>query len=74
MLGKIREYFSRKFVLASMALIGTFHLALVDKELGGWAAALAVILGFYNGSNVYQEYLASKNKGGDQVSESNDKE
>jgi len=59
---KVLEYLSRKFVLSVLALSGTFYLAVYDKELGGWAGALAVILGFYNGSNVYQEYLATKRK------------
>lgn len=60
MLVKVIEYLSRKFVLSVMALGGTFYLAAVDKELGGWAAALAVILGFYQGSNVAQDYIHTK--------------
>lgn len=62
-MSKVMEYLSRKFVLTVLALFGTFYLAVVDKELGGWAGALAVILGFYQGSNVAMDYIHSKNKG-----------
>ena len=58
---KVLEYLSRKFVLTVAALGFTFYLAVVDKELGGWAGALAVILGFYQGSNIAQDYIHKKN-------------
>lgn len=60
MLVKVLEYLSRKFVLSVVALGCTFYLAVGDKELGGWAGALAVILGFYQGSNIAQDFIATK--------------
>ncbi len=60
MLAKILEYLSRKFLLSLLALVGTFVLAWYSKDLLGWAAAMSPILAFYSGSNIYQEYLASK--------------
>lgn len=60
MFAKVMEYFSRKFVLALAALIGSFVLVWIDKDISGWVGALATILGFYNGANVYQDYLKTK--------------
>lgn len=60
MWAKVAQYFSRKFVLAGLALAGSFILAYTAVEMGGWVGAITAILAFYNGSNVYQEYLASK--------------
>jgi hypothetical protein len=57
---KVMDYFSRKFVLALAALCGSFALSWAEKDVGEWAAAIAVVLGFYNGSNVYQKYLDNK--------------
>ena len=60
MYSKLVEYFSRKFILSIGALGCSFWLAYLDKDMGGWVGAITAILAFYNGSNVYQDYLASK--------------
>ncbi len=60
MFEKVMEYFSRKFVLALAALIGSFVLAWADKDIAGWVAAIATVLGFYSGANVLQHYADVK--------------
>lgn len=57
---KLMEYFSRKFVLAIAALIGSFVLLWYNKPMGEWAMVIAVILGFYNGANVAQDMVMMK--------------
>lgn len=57
---KVIEYFSRKFVLAALSLVGSFVLVWYEKDVGGWAMAMGVVLGFYNGANVFQTYVESK--------------
>lgn len=54
------EYFSRKFVLTLLALMGAFYLVLNGHPLGEFTAALVVILGFYQAANVAQDAIASK--------------
>lgn len=64
MIRKVVEYFSRKFVLAFLSLGGSFALVWYDKDVLGWSAAIATILGFYNGSNVFQTYVEAKHNAG----------
>ncbi len=59
-MAKLTEYLSRKFILSILALAGSFSLAWYDKDLMGWVGAITTILAFYNGANVYQEYLATR--------------
>jgi hypothetical protein len=54
---KLLEYASRKFVLALACLGGGFYLILQDKDIGGFVALAGVVLGFYNGANVAQDYV-----------------
>lgn len=57
---KLVEYLSRKFVLSLLALFFSVTLAWYGKDMSGFVQAIIAILGFYSGSNVYQEYLASR--------------
>lgn len=57
---KLLEYASRKFVLALACLGGGFYLLLQDKDIGGFVALAGVVLGFYNGANVAQDYVNAK--------------
>ena len=56
-LSKILEYFSRKFVLALACLGGGFYLVLLGKPIGEFVALTGVVLGFYNGANVAQDFV-----------------
>lgn len=57
---KLLEYISRKFVLALLALGTSFWLALEKLPMSEYVMALGVVLGFYNGANVMQDYLYTK--------------
>lgn len=61
-MSKLAEYLSRKFILSILALAGSFSLAWYDKDLMGWVGAITTILAFYNGSNVFQDYLAQRKR------------
>lgn len=63
MLAKLLEYLSRKFILSLLAMAGTFGLAWYGKDVLAWTTGITAILAFYNGSNVYQEYIARRYKG-----------
>lgn len=56
-LQKTLEYFSRKFVLALACLGGGFYLVLNGKPLGEFVALAGVVLAFYNGANVAQDFV-----------------
>lgn len=60
MVRKLAEYFSRKFVLSLASLVGSFFVVWWDKDILGWATAIGVVLAFYNGSNVLQNYVDIK--------------
>lgn len=60
MIHKLIEYFSRKFVLALACLGGGFYLVLYEKPLGEFVALAGVVLAFYNGANVAQDYVNMK--------------
>lgn len=60
LLMKVKEYFSRKFLLAVSCLGLGYHLVLNGKEIGDWALVVAVVLGFYNGSNVVEKFAEIK--------------
>jgi len=57
LLHKTLEYFSRKFVLALSSLGGGFYLILKDKDIVQYVALAGVVLAFYNGANVAQDYV-----------------
>lgn len=57
---KALEYLSRKFVLSVLALGASFYLVLIGKDILGFVAALGAILGFYQGGDSFQKYLAAK--------------
>lgn len=59
-INKIREYFSRKFVLAGASLGFGYHLVLIGKDIEGWAILVGVVLAFYNGSNVAEKFTTLK--------------
>lgn len=60
--GKLINYFSRKFVLALACLGLGFYLSVVEsKEITSFITLVGVILGFYNGANVIQSHIQSKN-------------
>lgn len=52
---KLKEYFSRKFILAGTTLVMGYHLVVLDKDISGWSILAGVVLGFYNGSNVAEK-------------------
>lgn len=54
-LEKVKEYFSRKFVLAISTLLLGYKLVLDGKDIEGWAILVGVVLAFYNGSNVAEK-------------------
>ncbi len=60
---KIAEYFSRKFVLAILGMGSGFYLVIVDKgaDLLAYTGLVGVVLAFYNGANVTQDWLSSRN-------------
>ncbi len=57
---RLATYMSRKFVLAGLALGGSFYLAATGKDMGGWIGSITPILAFFIGGNSYQDWLASK--------------
>lgn len=59
-LRKLIEYFSRKFVLSLASLFGSFGLVWYGKDISELMGIIAVIVGSYNGSNVFQDYVAYK--------------
>lgn len=58
---KIFDYFSRKFVLSSLSLVGGFYLVLHDKPVLEFSALVAAVLAFYNGANVVETVAAMRN-------------
>ncbi len=54
------EYVSRKFVLASGCLAGGLAVIFMDKDAYGYAAIITSVLAFYNGTNVYQDYVHAR--------------
>lgn len=67
MFAKLLEYCSRKFVLSLTSLVGTFLLVWHDKDVMGWATAIGVILGFYNGANIAEYMVKRKQEVSDKV-------
>ena len=62
MKGKLIDYFSRKFVLALACLGLGFYLSLSGSDQTvNFITLVGVILGFYNGANVIQSHIQSKN-------------
>lgn len=58
---KALEYLSRKFVLTLTGMGTSFYLAVINSPaLAAFTGALAVLLGFYQGQESYQKYLAAK--------------
>jgi hypothetical protein len=60
---KLREYFSRKFILAALSLGGGFYLTMTQDadKLYAFATLVGVVLAFYNGSNTAEAILAARN-------------
>lgn len=61
-LTKLLEYFSRKFVLAVAGMGTGFYLVLAGhgSDLMSYTGLVIGVLGFYNGANVWQEYVTAK--------------
>ena len=59
-LAKVKEYLSRKFLLAVACLGSGYYLVLAGKDVSEWAILVGVVLTFYNGANVAERYAEFK--------------
>lgn len=60
LLSKVKEYFSRKFLLAVACLWLGFYLINHNKDVADWAMLVGVVLTFYNGANVAERFAELK--------------
>lgn len=56
-MAKIKEYFSRKFILTAGSLLAVFILSFCNRDVAKLELIVPAILAFYFGSNVGQDWV-----------------
>lgn len=59
---RVGSYFSRKFVLAVLALVSGLYLQFHGHDLEGYAILAGIVLTAYNGANVAETFASVKHK------------
>lgn len=57
---KIKEYFSRKFILTAGSLLAVFLLSFCNRDVAKLEVLVPAILAFYFGSNVGQDWVTKR--------------